>query len=218
MNPHRKEFIKIIIKRLKERYPDQMHTQLKYSNNWELLIAVILSAKTKDLSVNIATSKLFKKFKSPEDYLNIKEKDLYPYLKSLGLYREKSKRIIGAASILVNKFNSKVPNNIEDLMELPGVGRKVANVVLSEGFKINMGIAIDTHCIVVSNRLGIVNTKNPVKIEKIMMDLTPKKDWNNVSHLFIALGRDVCQSRKKICNNCVLNDICISSTSKQNKK
>ena len=209
-----RKFINLVINRLKAKYPDQMHTQLNYSNKWELLVAVILSAQTKDISVNIITKKLFKDFPRPEDFLNLKPKDLYPYLRSIGLYRGKSKRLIDAAKMVVDQFGSKVPANTKDLMKIPGVGKKVANVVLSEGFGINEGIAIDTHCITVSNRLGLANTKNPVIIEKDLMRITPKKEWNNISYLFIALGRDTCQARKKICERCVLNDICISSTVK----
>lgn len=210
-----RKFIELVIRRLKKKYSDQMHTKLKYSNTWELLIAVILSAKTKDDSVNLVTPKFFKDFPNPEKLIGKEEKDIYPYFQSLGLYREKSKRIVKMANILVNDFDSKVPNNLDGLMKLPGVGRKVANVVLSEGFKINEGIAIDTHCIVVSNRLGLVSTKDPAKIEKHLIKLVPKKDWNNISHLFIALGRDVCQSRKKICDRCILNDVCVSSDVKK---
>ncbi|ASI14102.1 endonuclease III [Candidatus Mancarchaeum acidiphilum] len=209
-----RRFIGLVIKRLKAAYPDQMHTQLEYSNKWELLIAVILSAQTTDVSVNKVTKKLFANFPGPEDLLDLKPDDLYPYIRSIGLYRGKSKRLIEAAKMLVSQFDSKVPTNTKDLMKIPGVGRKVANVVLSEGFGINEGIAIDTHCITVSNRLGLANTHNPEVIERVLIKITPKDEWNNISHLFIALGRDTCQARKKICERCVLNDICISSTVK----
>ncbi len=209
-----RKFINLVIKRLKEAYPDQMHTQLKYSNKWELLVAVILSAQTKDISVNAITKKLFEDFPKPEDLLSLEPEDLYPYLRSIGLYKGKSKRLIDAAKMVVNQFDSRVPNNTKDLMKIPGVGRKVANVVLSEGFGINEGIAIDTHCITVSNRLGLADTTNPAVIERELMRITAKREWNNISHLFIALGRDTCQARKKICERCVLNDICISSTVK----
>ncbi len=154
---------------------------------------------------------MFRRFPDAKAFAEASPHELYPYIKTLGLYRGKAKNIVGAARMLSYEFNGVIPRSIEELTRLPGVGRKTANVVLSNAFGINQGIAIDTHCVTVSNRLGLVHTKDPEKIEGAIMRITPMGEWGNVSHLFIALGRDVCTARTKHCDRCVLNDICPSS-------
>ncbi|MDE1869028.1 MAG: endonuclease III [Candidatus Micrarchaeota archaeon] len=201
-----------ILSRLRRRYSKDMRTYLYHSNPWELLVATILSAQAQDKQVNKITAKLFKAYKSPADYAALEPKELYPYIKSIGLYRNKGKNIIKASRLLTARFNSRVPRTIAQLITLPGVGRKTANVVISNAYGINEGMAIDTHCITVTNRLGLARSKDPVKIEKRMLRLFPQKEWSNVSHLFIALGRDTCTARVKYCERCVLKDICPSST------
>ena len=206
-----KERAKVVLKRLKVRYRNDMRTGLEHSNPWELLVATILSAQAQDRQVNKVTKILFRRYGKVKDYCALKPGDLYPYVQSIGLYKQKTKSIINAAKLIKKNFGLKVPNNMEDLITLPGVGRKTANVVLSNAFGINTGIAIDTHCITVSNRLGFVRTINPERIETRLMKLFQKDEWVNINHLFIALGRDVCTARAKYCERCVLNDICPSS-------
>lgn len=200
-----------VIKRLKGRYKYDMHTFLVFSNPWELLVATMLSAQSQDSQVNKATVKLFKRYRKVEDYARLRPTDLYKYVSSIGLYRGKAKNIIATAKIIKGQFGSKVPRTIAELVTLPGVGRKTANVVLANAHGINEGIAIDTHCITVANRLGIIKSRNPVKIEEKLMRIVPKSEWGNVNHLFIALGRDTCTARRKFCDRCVLKDICPSS-------
>jgi endonuclease-3 len=206
-----KERASEVLRRLKARYRKEMHTSLEHSNPWELLVATILSAQSQDRQVNKITRRLFKKYRKIEDYSVLRPRELYPYVRSIGLYRGKAARIVNSARLLKEDFGSKVPRTMEELVTLPGVGRKTANVVLSDAFGINTGIAIDTHCVTVSNRLGFVRTRNPVKIERRLMGLLPNSEWKNVNHMFIALGRDTCTARAKYCRRCTLNDICPSS-------
>ncbi len=210
----KKKYVKEIITRLKKRYKHEMKTSLNHSNEWDLLVATMLSAQAQDKQVNKITGPLFKKYKTIEDFARLKPQQLYPYIKSIGLYRAKGKNIIKTARILKNEFGLKIPQTIAELTTLKGVGRKTANVVLANAFGINEGIAIDTHCITVTNRLGLVRTKDPKKIENKLMKLTDKKDWGNITHLFISLGRDVCTAKVKYCDKCILRDICPSSTTK----
>ena len=202
----------IIISRLKKRYPEELRTRLHYKNPWELLVATMLSAQSQDAQVNKVTPALFRKYPSIKDYLDRRPQDLYSYIRTLGLYRNKSKNIIKAAHYIHDNFDSRLPEHMEQLVQIPGVGRKTANVVQGNAFEIVEGIAIDTHCITVANRLFLFNTKNAEKIEKSMMEFVQKSEWINTTHLLIALGRDVCTARRKYCKNCVLNDICPSST------
>ena len=200
-----------IIRRLKKRYSKQLRTALYHSNAWELLVATMLSAQAQDAQVNKITPALFKQYPKPADYVNLTPRQLYPFVGSIGLFRTKSKNIIGAARYIENNFGGKVPNSMEKLVMLPGVGRKTANVVLGNYFGIHDGIAIDTHCITVSNRLFLYGTKNPAIIEKRLMQRVPRAEWSNINNLFIALGRDVCTARKKLCGRCVLRDLCPSA-------
>jgi len=210
--------VELIIKRLKKRYKDEMHTFLEYKNAWQLLVATILSAQAKDAHVNKITKKLFEKYPNVEDYIKLKEEDLYKYIKSVGLYRSKTKNILRSAKQIVNDYNGEVPNSLNELIKLNGVGRKTANVVLANYFGKNEGIAIDTHCITVSRRLFLFKARDPKKLEIKLMRIVPRKEWGNITHLFIALGRDTCTARKKYCEHCVLNDICPSSTLKIKNK
>ena len=213
----KEEFIAEVHRRLKRRYASQMRTSLDHSSPWELLVATILSAQAQDSSVNLVTPKLFRAFRHVNDFAKASPSKLYPYVRSIGLYRTKSRSIVNSARMVMSEYSGKVPESIEDLMKLPGVGRKTANVVLSNAFGINSGIAIDTHCITVSNRLGIARTRKPEAIEKVLMKYLPRSEWANISHLLIALGRDVCTARAKHCEGCVLNDICPSSTTRRKK-
>ena len=203
--------ISLVLRRLKKRYNEEMKTSLKHSSPWELLVATILSAQTTDAQVNRITPKLFDRYPKLSSIARLKPSQLYPYTRSVNIYRNKSKNIIKAAKMIQRDFGGKVPNTVDKLTMLPGVGRKTANVVMANAFGRSEGIAIDTHCITVANRLFLYKTKNPSEIERRLMRIIPKKDWGNVTHLFIALGRDVCTARTKYCERCVLSDICPSS-------
>ncbi len=195
-----------------------MKTSLDHETPWQLLVATILSAQAQDAHVNRITPKLFRELPDVSSYAALRPTELYKYIRSIGLYRSKSKSITESAKLIVGEFGGEVPRSMDGLMRLRGVGRKTANVVLSNAFGINSGIAIDTHCITVANRLGLAHTRDPNRIESGLMKIIPRREWSNVSHLFIALGRDVCTAREKRCGSCVLNRICPSSTVGKGKK
>jgi len=200
-----------ILKLLKKEYPDAK-IALNFKNPFQLLIGTILSAQCTDERVNIVTKDLFRKYRGPEDFVNASSRELQNDIRSTGFYNQKSKSIQGACSLIVDEYGSKVPNNMEELLTLPGVARKTANIVLSDGFGIIEGIAVDTHVKRLSQRLGLSKNSNPDKIESDLMKLIPKKDWSNFAHLLQAHGRAVCQARNPKCNECRLNKLCPSST------
>ena len=199
---------------LKARYGKNPHTQLKHRDNCELFVAALLSPQCTDKQVDKTTAELFTRYKGFDDYANSDIKTLYSMLKGLNYYKTKARNLKAAAILIRSGFNGKVPKTIKELTTIPGVGRKVANVMLSEGFGINEGIAIDTHCAVVSRRLGYSRQKDPKKIELDLMKRIPERDWGIASNLFIELGRDTCKAAKKECERCVLRRICPSSTSR----
>ncbi len=207
-----RELMDEVMRRLKRRYRAQMRTSLDHTNPWELLVATMLSAQSQDAQVNKVTARLFKAYRTPKEFARLRPGQLYPYIGVLGLYRGKARNIVATARMLEGRYGGEVPRAMDDLVKLPGVGRKTANVVLGNAFHVYAGIAIDTHCITVANRLGIARTRDPVKIEERLMKLVDRKEYANVSHLFIALGRDVCTARVKRCEGCVLRDICPSSS------
>ena len=206
-----KVYLKEVTRLLKRKYKEEMMTSLHHLNPWELLVATMLSAQSQDKQVNKITVNLFKKYKNMDSFSKLKPQQLYPYIGSLGLYRNKAKSIVKTAKLIKSNFNGQVPRTIEELTTLEGVGRKTANVVLANAFGINEGIAIDTHCITVVNRLGLVRTKDPRKIEGKLMGISERREWGNLTHLFISLGRDTCTARVKYCHRCVLKNICPSS-------
>lgn len=199
-----------IIAIMKKEYPG-IRIALKYSNPLELLIATILSAQCTDKRVNEVTKILFEKYRAPEDYIKtpqeVLEKDIY----STGFYRNKAKNIKELSKILVNDFNSKVPDTMEDLLKLPGVARKTANIVLSGAFGKIEGIAVDTHVKRVSARLGLTVNTDPEKIETDLMKIIPRDNWDIFALLLINHGRKVCAARKPLCKECVLNKLCPSA-------
>lgn len=204
-----------ILEILKEEHQDA-RIALNYTTPFELLIATILSAQCTDARVNIVTEALFKKYKTPEDYVLIPVENLEKDIFSTGFYKNKSKNIKGAAKKLVEQFNSEVPGTMEELLQLDGVGRKTANVVLGHCFGIN-GIVVDTHVTRLSNRLGFVNTTDAVKIEFELMELIPEDDWVMFTHYIIQHGRKTCDARKPLCNKCVVNHLCPSANKFNNK-
>lgn len=182
-------------------------SELKFNNNLELLVAVMLSAQCTDKRVNIITEDLFKKYKSANDYASVSYDELANDIKSCNYYHNKAKNIVDACKVLVDRFGGEVPSNHEDLVSLPGVGNKTANVVQAVGFGIP-AFAVDTHILRVSNRLGFVKTDNPNKCEIVLKELIEKSDWGEVHHLMLLFGRYYCTSRNPKCNECVLMDIC----------
>ena len=202
-----------IIRRLKREYPDA-RCSLNYSSPLELLIATILSAQCTDERVNIVTADLFRKYRAPEDYLNASQEELEQDVRSTGFYRNKAKAIRGACQRIVERHAGHVPDRLEDLILLPGVARKTANVVLGNAFGIASGVVVDTHVQRLSRRLGLSDESQPEKIERDLIELVPKKDWIDFSHLMIYHGRKVCKARKPLCDECVVEPLCPSSSLK----
>lgn len=193
-------------------YLDELITnpicELNYNNDYELLIAVMLSANTTDKGVNKVTSILFKKYKSLEDLNNSNVEDIKSIIKPIGSYNKKSEYIKEIANILINNYNSKIPNTIEELVKLPGIGRKCASVILAEIYDIP-AFAVDTHVIRISNRLGLVNTKDPVKIEKELKKIFEKNTWNKRHKQLVLFGRYYCKAKNPSCQSCKLQKICL---------
>jgi endonuclease III len=204
-----RERVKQLIKVWPKVYPNA-HTELNFKTPLELLIATILSAQCTDKRVNMVTPALFKKYRSAKDYAKVPQAELENAIKSTGFFRSKTKSIRGATSTIVTKFGGKVPDSMEELRELPGVGRKTANVVLGNAFGINEGIVVDTHVIRLSERLGLTKHKDPEKIERDLMELVPKKYWAIWSHWLIWHGRRRCFARKPDCANCEVLRLCPS--------
>jgi endonuclease-3 len=203
-----------ILKRLKKAYP-KVESALEYQSPFELLISTILSAQCTDQRINIVTETLFKKYKKPEDYLKVSNSELEKDIFSTGFYRQKTKSIKKCCSVLIDKYNGKVPSDFDELTKLPGVGRKTASVVAGNAFGIP-AIAVDTHVIRLSNLLGFVETKNPEAIEKRLKELFPKKDWVDSSHLLATHGRNICIARRPKCDECFLADLCPGFQSNKN--
>lgn len=196
-----------VLDRLKARYPD-LKTALVWKTPWQLLVATVLSAQCTDRQVNKITPLFFQKWPTPFDLVQALPEEVALVIRSAGFYRAKSKSLVGAASSIVKDFGGKVPSCMRDLVSLPGVGRKTANIVLSGAFGINKGIAVDTHVKRISFRLGLAESVNPEVVEKELMPLFPREEWANVNHMLVFFGRDVCRARKPVCCDCELKDIC----------
>jgi endonuclease-3 len=199
-----------ILKLLKKEYPDA-HCSLNYTTAFELLIATILSAQCTDARVNQVTKDLFQKYKGPKDYLAVPEEDLQQDIRTTGFFRNKTKSIRGASQKILDDFRGKVPSTMDELLTLPGVARKTANVVLGNAFEIISGIVVDTHVSRVSQRLGLTKETTPEKIEQRLMKLIPRSEWISFSHRLILHGRYVCKAPTPDCANCVLYHLCPSS-------
>lgn len=200
-----------ILDNLKKEYPEP-GTVLNFGTPFELLVATILSAMTTDVHVNRVTVSLFKKYRSIEDFADADIDALQKDVSSINFYKTKARNIQNSAKIIVERFGSKVPETMEELTSLPGVARKTANIVLSNAYGLNEGIAVDTHVKRVAYRLGLTENEDPVKVEEDLMGITPKEEWGNFSHLLIFHGRAVCQAKKPMHQKCVLYDICPSRT------
>ena len=197
-----------IIELLEKQYPNAK-TALNYTNPLEILVATMLSAQTTDVTVNIVTKTLFKKYRTAEDYANADIKELERDIHSTGFYHNKAKNLQKSCRLLVEKFHSQVPKTMEELIELPGVARKTANIVLYNAYGISVGIAVDTHVRRLSARLGLTEQTDQDKIEQDLMKLTPKEKWMELTDLLIFHGRQVCIAQKPKCAACVLNKICL---------
>jgi len=199
---------KKILKLLKDNYP-AAKTALNYVNAWELLVATILSAQCTDKRVNIVTKTLFKKYRTIKSFANTKQKNFEKAIHSTGFYKNKTKNIITSAKkIIIKEFKGKVPDTMGDLLKLPGVARKTANVVTYNAFGKTCGITVDTHVGRLSQRLGFTKEKDAGKIENDLMKIFPKNSWGKISHLLIAHGRNVCKSKNPDCKICFLNNLC----------
>jgi endonuclease-3 len=201
--------IRPIIERLAREHPDAT-IALRFRNDLELLVSVMLSAQTTDVTVNRVTETLFRKYKTPEDYLAVPIEELERDLRPTGTFRQKARNLRGAMAMLLEEFGGEVPLKIEDLVRLPGVGRKTANVVAAERGA-TQGIVVDTHVRRLSQRLGFTRQEDPVKIERDLRRLVPREDWARFPHLLIWHGRRVCLARRPRCERCVVNDLCPSS-------
>ncbi|TCJ15249.1 endonuclease III [Rubrobacter taiwanensis] len=199
-----------IISRLKREYPEAK-TELNWSSPLELLVATILSAQCTDVRVNRVTETLFRKYRSAEDYAQASPGELEEDIRPTGFYRNKAKAIRGMAQAILTEHGGEVPRSMEELVALPGVGRKTANVVLGNAFGVDEGIVVDTHVRRVAQRLGLTGHSDPEKIERDLMQSVPREEWTVFSHLLIFHGRRVCKARRPLCEDCVLNDICPSS-------
>lgn len=198
-----------IIELLEKEFPDA-RIALHYTNPLELLIATILSAQCTDERVSTVTKTLFKKYRKAKDYANADLEELEQEIKSTGFYRNKAKNVKKCCQILVEKFHSQAPQTMSELLELPGVARKTANIVLQNAYGVVEGIAVDTHVRRVSARLGLTENEDPDKIEQDLMRIVPKEKWMRITDLLIFLGRRVCAARKPKCQACVLNRVCLS--------
>jgi len=208
-----KKRMRLIIRRLKRAYPGAK-CSLNHSNPFELLIATILSAQCTDERVNIVTANLFRKYTKPEDYLKVAPRELEKDIQSTGFFRNKTKSIQGTAKVLSEQYHGEVPHTMDELLELPGVARKTANVVLGNAFDIKAGVVVDTHVTRLSHRLAFTQQKTAEKIEQDLIPIVPKKDWVIFPHLMIYHGRKICKARNPLCADCTIEKVCPSSSLK----
>jgi endonuclease-3 len=202
--------VREVIRRLKRAYPDAK-CSLNHSNPFELLVATILSAQCTDERVNIVTSDLFRKYRKPEDYLKVSPRELEKDIQSTGFFRNKTKSIQGTSKVLTEQYGGTVPHTMDELLELPGVARKTANVVLGNAFDIKAGVVVDTHVTRLSHRLDFTQQKTAEKIEQDLIQVVPKKDWVIFPHLLISHGRKICKARNPLCDQCAVEKQCPSS-------
>lgn len=200
-----------IIRRLKKEYSGKPRTALAFASPFELLVATILSAQTTDVQVNKVTPGLFRKYRTIEAFAKTPPEALARDIATVNFFNNKAKSIVKAAAMIIGQFNGAVPRTMEELVTLPGVARKTANIVLHSAFGIEAGIAVDTHVKRLAFLLGLTKHTDPVKIEKDLIAAAPKKEWGTLSHLLIYHGRAVCQARKPLHDRCVLRDICPSA-------
>jgi endonuclease-3 len=199
-----------IYRRLSKQYPDAT-CALNHRNPYELLVATILSAQCTDRRVNMVTPALFARYPNAETLAGAKPEELEAMIKSTGFFRNKTKSLLGMATKVSESYSGQIPATMEQLVQLPGVGRKTANVVLGNAFGRDEGVVVDTHVSRLSQRLALSQETDPVKIEQDLMKLYPKNQWTMLSHLLISHGREICDARRPLCEKCVVNDLCPSS-------
>ena len=212
----KKKRVRAIFRRLSRAYPD-IRCALHFSTPWELLVATVLSAQCTDKLVNRVVPGLFKKYPDVRAFASAKTREVEKIIRSTGFYRNKTKNILGAAQAVLEKFGGKVPARMEDLVAIPGVGRKTANVILGNAFGIP-GIPVDTHMIRINRLLGLTRHADPVKIEFDLMELVPRKDWTVYSHLIIRHGRVRCFARRPDCQHCEIKSLCLFGRKKLHYK
>jgi endonuclease-3 len=206
----RKQLTAEIISRLDSAYPDAA-IELKYENPLEILVATILSAQCTDARVNVVTRDLFKKYRTAEDYASVSQEELEEDIRSTGFFRNKARNIRGAAMMLISDFGDRVPGTMEELLRLPGVARKTANVILGNAFGEAAGVVVDTHVFRLSHRLELSNGRTPEKVEQDLMRQVPRERWLLFGHQLIFHGRRICRARKPLCGECPLSDLCPSA-------
>lgn len=205
-NPQR---VGAILQRLAEHYPKAV-CALHHRNAWELMVATILSAQCTDVRVNIVTPALFKRFPTPQAMAKASQTEVEEMIRTTGFFRNKAKNIIGAAQMVVAEFGGKIPQTMDELLTIPGVARKTANVVSGSWYKIPLGVVVDTHVMRITQRLELTKSATPEKIEQDMMQLIPQPAWIDFSHRLIHFGREICIARKPRCADCFLEDLCNS--------
>ena len=208
--PGSPEQVTAIIAELRRLYPDAK-TSLNFSNPLELLVATLLSAQSTDVRVNMVTADLFKKYRRVEDYATVSQEELEKDIQSTGFYHNKAKNLRATAQRIITNYGGEVPRTMEDLVTLPGVARKTANVVLGNAFGIVEGIVVDTHVGRLARRFGWTTSEDPVKVEQDLMRIIPRKDWLDLSHMMIFHGRAICIARKPLCAQCPLVPLCPSA-------
>jgi len=202
-----KQRIAEIIDRLEKEY-GSAHIALEYRDPFQLLVAVILSAQCTDVRVNMITPALFERFPTPREMAEADISEIEELIRSCSFFRNKAKNIKAAAQMIIKEFGGRVPDNMEDILKLPGVARKTANIVLFNAYGVIEGIAVDTHVKRLANRLGLSSEKDPVKIEKDLMKKIPRKLWGRITYFLIDHGRKICKARKPLCQECILGDLC----------
>jgi endonuclease-3 len=205
----RKKQVRDVLRLLKKAYPEPK-TALNFRTPFELLVATVLSAQATDVHINKVTKRLFRKYRSVKDFAEVSLDELKKDISSVNFFNNKAKSIHASAAVVMEEFGGKVPRTMEELITLPGVARKTANIILSNAYGVIEGIAVDTHVARLSGRLGLTKEKDPVKIERDLMEVTPKKDWPALSHLLIFHGRSICKAKKPMHAECVLYKICPS--------
>ncbi len=209
--PETRRRARTILNRLKKAYPDA-HCALDHRSAYELLVSTILSAQCTDARVNMVTPTLFERYPTPDELAQASQGDLEGIIRSTGFFRNKTTNLIGMAQAVVAEHDGDIPDTMEALQALPGVGRKTANVVLGNAFDKNEGIVVDTHVGRITRLLGLTDQKDPLKIERDLIPLFPRKDWALLAHLLISHGRSVCIARRPQCGGCILADLCPSAT------
>lgn len=204
---HARQRALVVVRRLAAEYPNAK-CALNFRNTLDLLVATVLSAQCTDTRVNIVTRGLFSKYRTAADYAGTTQPELEEDIRSTGFFRNKAKSIRECCRLLVERHGGEVPDRIEDLVDLPGIGRKTANVILGTALGLSTGVVVDTHVRRLSNRMGLTRHHDPEKIERVLMNRLPREEWINFSHRMIHHGRKVCAARKPACDRCCLSDIC----------